>query len=351
MKTTALITLALVLMAPLTASAAPLMYVPTGEANEVLAIDLRTDAITARIGELENAHGLAGNLNSDYLVAGSMFQPGSADVQQPAKPAAVSEAEHAAHHSRAAKKNTPAAPSYVSIIDRRQGRVIRRIEVRGPTHHTAVSPDGKTAIAVHSGGGGISVIDLDKMNIVKSVHTGGRPNFAVFSPDGKQLYVSNAQPGTVSVIDTRDWSVSRNIKVGGEPEHLAASAHGERLFAVDVAGGKVVEVDVENATIGKYYAVGTAPHGIAVSADGRWLFVTSKGDGKLIRIDLRNGERRTVDLHPAPYHLAYAETVGKLYISSRMEPKIWVVDPQSMTVLGEIDIGRGIAHQMVILSD
>jgi len=351
MKTTTIIALGLIFMAPLAANAAPLMYVPSGEANEVLVIDLRADAISGRIGELENAHGLAGNPNSDYLVAGSMFQPDSAGTQQQARPAAVSEAEHAAHHAGAVKRNVPAASSYVSIIDRKQGRVIRRIEVRGLTHHTAVSPDGKIAIAVHSGGGGISVIDLDKMNIVKTVQTGGRPNFAVFSPDGKHLYVSNAQPGTVSVIDTRDWSISRNINVGGEPEHLALNANGDQLFAVDVAGGRVVEVDVKSGSIHKGYAVGTAPHGIAVSADGRWLFVSSKGDGRLIRIDLNTGKQRAIDLRPAPYHLAYAEAVGKLYVSSRMEPKIWVVDPQSMTVRGEIDIGRGTAHQMVILGN
>jgi DNA-binding beta-propeller fold protein YncE len=55
-----------------TVFAAPLMYVPTGGANDLAIIDLQTDRIVGRIGELENAHGLAASPGGKYLVAGSM---------------------------------------------------------------------------------------------------------------------------------------------------------------------------------------------------------------------------------------------------------------------------------------
>jgi len=335
--------LAVAMSQPLVASARSLMYVPTGEANDVVIIDLAQDRVVGRIDELQNAHGLSAGAVGDYLVAGSMD---SGDVGESAgsKPSAVTEAEHRAHHAE-----TPAeAGSFVSIIHAGHGHVMRRVPVRAPTHHTAVSPDGKFAVAVHSGAGGISIIDLNKMAVIKTVQTGARPNYAVFSGDGKRLYVSNAGPGTVSEIDTADWSVVREIPVGKEPEHLALTPGGPRLYAVNVGSGTVSEVDLPEGKVARTFDVGAKPHGIALSDDGRWLFVSSLGDGTLSRIDLSDGEMKTVALGPAPYHVAYVGEFDKLYVSSRMASKIWVVDPATLKVRGEIALERGVAHQMVV---
>lgn len=221
----------LVLLVPFVAHAAPLMYVPTGEANDLVIIDLNTGKIAGRMPGLEIAHGLAASPNSDYLVAGSM-QPVQAGTKSEAvKPAAISEAEHAAHHAAGPQESaagTPgyvSTPSYVSIVHPKHGHVMRRIAVRGLTHHTAVSPDGKYAIAVHSGAGGISVIDLQSMIVVKEIQTGRSPNYALFSNNGNFLYVSNTDSGTVSEIDSRDWRIKRELAVGKEPEHMVAFDH------------------------------------------------------------------------------------------------------------------------------
>lgn len=340
---------ALALLVPVVTNAEPRMYVPTGGANDLVIIDLDTDRIVARIPELENAHGLASSPNSDYLVAGSM-QPAETGTQGGAdKPAAVSEAEHATHHAPGSRDSAASTPSYVSIVHPEHGHVTRRIAVRGLTHHTAVSPDGKYAIAVHSGAGGISVIDLKDMAVVKEVQTGRSPNYALFNRDGSRLYVSNAFSGTVSEIVAQDWIIARTFETGKEPEHLALAPDGNNLFVANVGESQVVAVELASGAHDPRYPIGPQIHGLDVSADGRWLFATSMGEGKLVRIDLQNGERQAVDLKPAPYHVAYVDAVGKLYVSSRKVPKIWVVDPRSLKVRGEIDIGQGVAHQMVVL--
>ncbi|NOX43788.1 MAG: hypothetical protein GXP19_08680 [Gammaproteobacteria bacterium] len=100
-------------------NAASLMYVSTGETNELVIIDVDTDKVIKRIGELENAHGLSTSSNTKYLVAGSMKIMEPDKKLKASKPDAVSEAVHEAHHSGgkdggkdAAK--VMAAPSYVS---------------------------------------------------------------------------------------------------------------------------------------------------------------------------------------------------------------------------------------------
>jgi DNA-binding beta-propeller fold protein YncE len=345
-----LIFMAVTLLIPIGVTASPLMYVPTGNANDVVIINLKTNKIIGRIDELENAHGLAANPNSEYLVAGSMQPIDTEEGRGLAKPGTVSEAEHAAHHSGEADNGSVKNPSYLSIIHPKHGHVMRRVAVRALTHHTAVSPDGRFAIAVHSGAGGISVVDLEKMAVIKTIQTGNLPNYAVFNRKGDRLYVSNAQPGTVSDIDTSDWTIKREISVGKKPEHMALSVDGSTLFVVNVEEGTAAVVDLKKGTVAARFDVGVKPHGIDVSGDGRWLFVSSKGGDRLSRIDLANNDVLSINLEPAPYHLDFVTEVNKLYVSSRKLPKIWVIDPVNMKVSHEIDIGKGVAHQMVILN-
>ena len=331
---------------PFVLSAQPFMYVPSGEANDIIIIDLSTDQISGRINELENAHGLSSSPNSDYLVAGSMQRVAQEESRDVTKPEAVSEPEHEAHHT--GEEDDITTSSFVSIVHPEHGHVMRRISVRSLTHHTAVSPDGKTAIAVHSGAGGISVIDLDKFQVTETLQTGGAPNYAAFSSDGKRLYVSNAQPGTISEIDTVDWTKVREITVGKVPEHMVVSVDGTRLFVANVGDGVAAVVDLVAGAVTQRYETGSSPHGIDVSDDGHWLFVSSKGDGKLNRIDLTNNEIKSIELQPAPYHLEYVDQVKKLYVSSRKEPKIWVLNPETLKLETTIELGDGVAHQMVI---
>lgn len=147
------------MLLPCMASARTIMYVPSGEANDVVVIDLGNDRIIGRIDELENAHGLSADPAEDYLVAGSM-QAGEADKSSMAKPSAVSEAQHRAHHADMSGKSSP---SFVSIVHIKHGHVMRRVPVRALTHHTAVSPDGRCAVAVHSGAGSMSMEDRQNL--------------------------------------------------------------------------------------------------------------------------------------------------------------------------------------------
>lgn len=334
---------------PTVVFANPFMYVPSGDANDIVIIDLTTDEIIGRINELENAHGLSASPNTPYLVAGSMLQTDPSKQRQADKPESVSQEDHIAHHSNTETDTSTAKQlSYISIVHPEHGHVMRRIEVRGMTHHTAISPDGKKAIAVHSRAGGISVIDLDRMEVTNELQTGNLPNYALFSADGEFLYVSNAGSGTISELSTATWDIKREIKAGKSPEHFVVSPDGSKLYVTDVSEGNVTVVDLKPGFQTKSYASGASPHGVDISKDNRWLFISSKGESKLSRVDLADDKVKQVTLEPAPYHLEYVDEVSKLYVSSRKQPVIWVVDPETLSILKTINIENGVAHQMVV---
>ena len=87
----------------------------------------------------------------------------------------------------------------------------------------------------------------------------------------------------------------------------------------------------------------------AVAFDAQTLFISSVGDNKLVALDLRDGAQRTLSLSPAPYHLNTIRGTGKVYVSSRSDPVIWVVDQKSLTLTGTIKLPAGVGHQMAVM--
>ena len=329
------------------AKAADSVYVPMGSGGEILVIDASRDTVTGKIVDVPDIHGLARSPDGLYLVAGSYAETSAAAA--PPKPEEMPEDEHAAHHAKATDESTAGFDrvSFLSVIRTDDGSIVRRIEVPGAVHHVAVTPDGRYAIATHPNAGGISVSDLDNFLPATALQTGPMPNYVVTSPDGRWLYVSNAGNDTVSEIDTERWTVRRTFAVGGSPEHMVVSADGARLYVNNVDDGTVSVVALAEAAVVDTYTVGGGLHGIDLSDDGRSLFVSGLEEDKLAAIDLESGRLRVVPLAASPYHLTTIRGTGKLYVSSAEEPRVWVVDQETLSVLGEIMVG-GKAHQMVV---
>lgn len=339
-----------VLVLSMAPAGAATVYIPEGSAGEILVVDADTGAIRSRWTGFEAIHGLAGASGVKYLVAGSYAEDAKDETKTPAKPEGVSQSEHEAHHAHKAANAMPAdaAVSIVSVLDAQSGKVVRRIEVPGAVHHVAMSPDGRYAVTTHPTADGISIIDMDTLSFRAFVPTGPSPNYAVFAPDGNSAFVTNADNGTISEVDVAKGFVRRNILAGESPEHIVISGDGERLYVADAYVGKVEEIALPAGEVSQTFSIGGEVHGLDFSDDGKTLFVTGKGENKLVAVRLETGAQSTADLGPAPYHLAAIKGTGTLFVSSREEPKVWIVGQSDMAVREEIVVS-GEGHQMVVL--
>ena len=334
------------------ASAQPMVFVPEGSANTVRMVNAETGETVKRITGLEAVHGLSGAPGVPYLIAGSYAETDRAEIAELTQPEGVSEDEHAAHHS-AAKDDEPIGPSdagisILSVVDATSGKVMRQIEVPGAVHHTAVSPDGRYGVATHPSGDGISVIDLSTFRLTAFIPTGGMPNYAAFGSDPDVVYVSNAGNGTISEVDLEQGFVRRNIVAGSGPEHIAIDPDKAVLYAADADAGEVLELSLSDGTVLRSFAIGGELHGMDLSDDRETLFVAGRGEDKIATITLADGNVQTAALSPEPYHLTNIPGTGTFFVSSRAEPKVWIIDEATMTVKGEFPID-GVGHQMVAL--
>ncbi|QEA37661.1 PQQ-binding-like beta-propeller repeat protein [Pistricoccus aurantiacus] len=321
-------------------------YIPLGNADQVAIIDTDSYQVSGQAQGVVNSHGSDLTPDGRFLVAGSLTPRESGKT--PSKPVGVSADEHAAHHGgggdTAASSSTPGT---LYLIDTTSKEVVRQFDVPGPVHHVLVTADGRYAVSTHPMGGGISVVSLESGELVASLATGPAPNYMVQNPQNRSLYVSNSGNGTISEIDTENWFVRKNMRLEGSPEHMVLDSERGRLYANDAAEGQAVALDLESGDVVAQYPIGSKPHGIDLSADLGTLYVTSQGDNRLVAVSLADGRMRERELAPAPYHLAISPVDGKLLISSREKPQLWVVDQRTLDTLETVPLA-GVGHQIAV---
>ncbi|MBS8226068.1 YncE family protein [Vannielia litorea] len=335
---------------PMMAGAGELrVFIPEGSADAVRIVDPQTGASLGRIENLLVVHGLAGSLNSPYLVAGSYSEVDREEALATPKPTDVSRDEHAAHHAKPPARIGPqdAGISLLSVLDAESGELVRRIEVPGAVHHVAISPDGKFAVATHPASDGVSIVDLTSLELVAWVPTGPMSNYAVFGADPGAVYISNAGNGTISEVDLERGIVRRNLLAGEDPEHLVTSLDGTLMFVADAAIGRVIELEMSSGRELRRFEIGGEIHGLDLSEDGKRVLVAAKETDRIVSVSLGSGEITSAPLSPAPYHLTTIPGTDRILVSSRDEPKVWIVDADSLSALGEIPI-EGEGHQMVV---
>lgn len=304
------------------------VYIPLGSGNQVIAVEAATDTITNAYPGVENPHGLVATPDGEYLIAGSLKEESLAKNQP---------------------KDAPNSKLY--IIHPAHGHVMSTIPVSGWTHHQAITPDGRYVLSTHGMRGYVSVVDLEKNEVLKYIQTGKVPNYILISNDSLRAYVSNTGDNNIVEINLHTWKVARTLESGPAPEHIVFSGDESLIFAANPRGGDVSVISVETGKIITSYSIGEGVHGLDIGDDGRTLFVSSKKDNKLVSIDTLTQMKTELELNPAPYHLNTITGTGKVYVSSRKKPIIWVVDQKSLKLVNTIDLPDGEAHQMAVVNE
>ena len=308
------------------AADSPTVYIPLGSGNQVIAVDGADGKITKSFTGVENPHGLVATPDGEFLVAGSL-----SETSTPA----------------GAPHDTP--NSRLFLIHPGHGHVMLTIPVVGWTDHQAITPDGRYVLSSHPTRGYVSVVDLQQKKVVRTVATGAAPNFILITRDGQRAFVTNTGDGTLSELDLGTWTVRRTLAAGPGPEHAVLSRDEKTIYVASPGAGTVSVVDIASGKVTRTFPAGQGAHGIDLSDDGATLFVSARGDNKLLAIDAATGKSRSLVLAPAPYHLNTIHGAGVVYVSSSKEPKIWIVDPQTLTLKGSIVLPAGEGHQMAVV--
>lgn len=161
----------------------------------------------------------------------------------------------------------------------------------------AVTPDGKTLLAVIAGGASAVIPISTATNIPGTpIPTGDFSNRIVVTPDGKQAYTANSGDGTVTPInltaDTAGAPIITGDPSGDDPTSLAVTPGGKTVYAAGDLGGRygAVPISVAANTAGSPIALpGAQLNQAQVSQDGKTLWVLG-ANGFLDRVSVATGK-------------------------------------------------------------
>jgi YVTN family beta-propeller protein len=163
--------------------------------------------------------------------------------------------------------------------------------------------------------GAVSVVDLKNSRETKVIEVGLHPCGMVLSPDGKRLYVACSNSDIISVIDTETDSLTETISVhknddsifGSSPNDLAISPDGKYLYVANGTENAVCVVATGSpSVVAGLIPTGWYPGTVVLSRNGKTLYVANtKGVGSRNHLTGRAGYNShdhlgTVSIIPLP---------------------------------------------------
>lgn len=316
---------ACLMLASFSVVAAPQVYIPLGSGNGVVEVDAATDKIVNHYEGVTNPHGLVATPDGEYLIAGSLYEDSNK------------------------KAAGDSFSSELFLVHPAHGHVMQRIPVEGWSHHQAITPDGRYVLSTHPTRNHVSVVDVASGQQIRTITTDQAPYYVLVTQDGRRAFVSNSGAGTIQEIDTQTWAVVRTFDAGPSPEHMVLSKDEVQLFVNNSRQGTLSAIQLDNPKQRVEHHIAGNLHGLDISDDGQRLFISSLSEGKLVALDHASGKQQALLLSPDPYHLNSITGTGKVYVSSRSTPVVWVVDQKEMQVINKIDLPAGEGHQMAIV--
>lgn len=149
---------------------------------------------------------------------------------------------------------------FISVIDLKTRKLVKRIEAPNGTEGITASPDGKRVIVVDYSEPLLLVIDTQKDEVVDRVPLEGltRASFKPrYTPDGSKLLVCSMD-GTVNILDTADLHGKQTVlKVGKNPMGFAIAPDGNTVLVANHGDGTVSVIDLREGRVVSSFRGGT----------------------------------------------------------------------------------------------
>jgi len=261
--------------------------------------------------------------------------------------------------------------STLDVFDRKNGELIKKIELSARPNNIAVSKDGaRIFVAIARDPGAVDVIDATMLTRAKSIAVHGRLHNIYVTPDGKYLIAGSISKKLLTVIDLSTDSIAweHQFDKGVRPMAIEANQEGstKRIFVQlsDTDGFAVVDfakreevarIMLPDRHTGIELNSGEAAgpsHGIGVSPDRKTLWVTSIPQNAIFAYSLPDlnlvGQVALPELKlpgrspggAVPNWVTFAPDGRTVYISNAGLRSVTAVDTQAMKVRAVIPVGE-----------
>jgi len=193
------------------------------------------------------------------------------------------------------------------------------------------------------------VIDPKTRTVQASIDTDGTGHWLAVLPDGSKAYTANKQDRLfVSVIDLQARKMVGRIEMPNGTQGIGMSLDGSRVVAADYAEPNIRVIDTATDkvidVIKLDHITGGGPFRLQYSPDGRRLLTTTIGVNLLNVLDASNlhGRQLVVPVGRDPFGVAFTRDGKTALVSNHGDGTISVVDVATGTVKSSFSAGTGI---------
>ena len=242
----------------------------------------------------------------------------------------------------------------VSVIAVPAHTVSDTIPVGTYAHDVAVSKDGKLVYVAAYNAGSVKAFDVLTHNLVANIYTGyyGCKGVAI-TPDGKKVYATTNMESSsrVVVIDTATNTIINDTYIGGRHrDYITISPDGKFAYNSIRSGNDVAVIDTATDTVVTKINVGHGSWQLTPTFDGKYLYVTNTGGNKISVIDTSTFTVVSQIDVGGPSLALIITPDDKIAYVFRTDGIVRYIDIATNTVLGSINLGRGLGHGVAAVS-
>jgi DNA-binding beta-propeller fold protein YncE len=227
----------------------------------------------------------------------------------------------------------------VTVYDTVRREEVRRIPVLREAHHLLLSPDRRSLIIADSGGNEFIYLDPNTAQVTRRERI-SNPYHLEYSPDGRLLVITSLRRDQVDIYDAANNTLLQRLRVPDKPSHLAYSPDGHYAYVTLQGARGLLAIDLHERKPLWATEVGPQPAGVTWHR-GR-LLVGVMGSDYLAVVNPADGRvERSIPIARGVHTVFPAPDGRALYVNSRVESRITVLDPETLEVTARWDIPGG----------
>lgn len=188
----------------------------------------------------------------------------------------------------------------VVVVDPKTGKVVTDVPTHSQGSHWIEGlPDGLKAYTSNKFTPFLSVIDMKRRKMVKKIELPNGSEGIAVSPNGKRLYVSDHKDYVLYVVDTETDKIIDRVKIEGLPtlppnadplSRVAVTPDGSKILVAFFATNKLICFDADPLKQTKVVKTGMGPMGFAFPADRSKFYLTNFLAGTVSVYDVKTLE-------------------------------------------------------------
>jgi YVTN family beta-propeller protein len=231
------------------------------------------------------------------------------------------------------------AEASISVIDTATRTEVRRIPVLREVHHLILTPDRRELMIGDSVANELVFLNPDTAEVTRREKISNPYHFAE-SPDGKYLVVTSLRRDQVDIYDAATRTLLQRLKVGDMPSHVAYSPDSKTVYVTLQGVKRVAAISLEERRLLWSAVVGPEPAGI-IWHNGKLLVGVMGADHVAVMNPADGVVERTIYTGRGAHTVFAAPDGSALYVTSRVESRLTVLDPTTLEPKGRIELPGG----------